>query len=335
MKRVNKILVSTAASTASSVNVPNAADVIAAGEVVVLDKNKQLLLAGSTIADSDVIFIARATSTTFTDVNNDSRTELKYSDPIEGAKVRSFTAKPYTAASAKVATFASTGFTPVVGDEYVLRFVNKDFQSETPAQYIKEYRVFATTAVLQDLYDLFRARIVADIPSNYSAGARIAGSGTTTLILTALPIPYALGSIDLYKTVDFDVFLNHVIPSTQIPEAAGAVVTYTGNLSGSGLWQQVADYEKLEKQYEGPTNVIHFPVPSRISSWDTVASTNYDLIVIEHDRTYASPDNNYDKETKLVTVIAFPDASAAGLTALAVLNPWMASTPKQFTAVTL
>ena len=327
MKRVNKLLVSTAASTASSVNVPNTTDVIAAGEVVVLDKNKQLLTALSTIADSDVIYIARATGDTFVDKMGVTRYELKYSDPIQGNEVHSYSGRPYTAATPKVATFATTGFTPVVGDEYVLRFVYKDFQSETPAQYIKEYRVFATTAVIQDLYDLFRTKITND------ATTRITATGTTTLIITSLAIPYALGSIDIYKTVEFEAFLNHVVIST--PEAAGAAVTYTGGLAGSGLWQQIADMERIEKAYEGPTNYISFPVPARITTWDTVAATNYDQIVIEHDRTYASPDNNYDKEAKLVTIIAIPDGSAVETTILAVLDTWMASTPKQFPAITL
>lgn len=332
MKRVDSLLIGTdiSATAALKISVNGVADTGATGEICVLDSTKHLLAPGSTITDSDTIYIARISRVgSFTDVNGLTRYPVVYSAPIEGRKVRTYKGVSYTAASAKVATLAATGCTPVVGDEYVLRIVYKDFQSETPAQYIKEYRVFSTSVVLQTLYNQFRAKIALDLE------ARFVATGTTTLIMTASAIPFASGSIDPYKIVDFEVFFNHVVPASQLPEAAGAAITYTGGFPGVGVWQQIHDMEKQAKAYRGATNYTWFPVPSVINTWDVDETKTYDLITIEHDLTYASPDNNYDKESKLVTVIAFPINCGQGNTLLATLNPWMASTPKVFAAVTI
>jgi hypothetical protein len=65
------------------------------------------------------------------------------------------------------------------------------------------------------------------------------------------------------------------------------------------------------------------------------------MIVIEHDKSYLSPDNSYVKETALTTVIALGTATN-GVNAgtqkadiVAVLNPWMASLPLSFANVTI
>jgi hypothetical protein len=77
------------------------------------------------------------------------------------------------------------------------------------------------------------------------------------------------------------------------------------------------------------TNEIHFPVKAPVQ--DTVVDAYYDLIVIEHDKSYLSPDNQYVKQAPLTTVIALATASTGinandqALNILDRLNPWMES----------
>jgi hypothetical protein len=144
-----------------------------------------------------------------------------------------------------------------------------------------------------------------------------------------------VGNIDSYKIVDFEAFLNYADPSSQLPYTAGATVVYTGGFPGYGAWQEVHDMEKAAMAYEGITNYTWFPVPSRVNTYTVDSTKTYSLVTIEHDQTYASPDNNYDKQTKLTTVIALPTSCGQGTSLIDVLNPWMASTPKAFPAVTI
>ena len=331
MKRVNKILIGgNISSTASSVNAPDTADVIANTEIVILDKNKQLMSAGATFADTDTIYFAQALTPTFTDSNSMSRRPLLYSDPIRGDQIRVVKGLPYQAAIQEIAVLnAPASPLPVVGDEYVLRLVYTDMQSETPAQYVQEYHEFATDTTWATLYGLLAADVTAD------TNARVTAVAAATLTLTSEAIPFVTGNIDPYKLVTFQVMIQHIVPATAIPQAAGPTITYTASFDGIGVWQQVHDMEKQAKAYQGPTNYTWFPVPSFITSYYVDSTLTYDFITIDHDAVYASPDNNYDKKQKLTTVIAIPDGAAMGLTLLGILNPWIASCPNQFSAIVL
>lgn len=334
MKRVHKIIIGYDINqTVTSFNQALAADDLAAGEVVVLDKNKEILAANKTISDSDVIFIAVGGKNTFTDSTGLSRREIICSSPIQGVNVKSFKGISYSAATEKVVEIAAAGLVPVAGDEYVIRLVYKDMQSETPAQYIQEFRVIAESAVLADLYALFIAKINADVNARVSA-ANNAGK----LRLTAKTVPFSLTQIDDFKLVDFDVRFNHVTPTG--PVAAGPAIAVTvASSKGSGDHREVRDIEKACKSNLGITNTTLFPVPTGANDFmvDEGGSTTktYDFIVIEHDADYISPDLSYTKQALQVTTIALPVGCLQAVDVLAVLNPWMASLPKAFAAVSI
>lgn len=95
---------------------------VAAGEVIVLDKNKVILAAGSTKADTDKIYIAQATSNTY-EYTNPAGTvvtgvpELVYSDAIEAKNVKTYTGKSYTAKAEQTDSISLSGLTAVADVE--------------------------------------------------------------------------------------------------------------------------------------------------------------------------------------------------------------------------
>lgn len=302
---------------------------LADGEIVVLDKYKKVLAAGATNLDSDIIYICQGTSETFSYTNEAGLTitsarKIVISDPIQGNKVKNYTAKAYTAKAERTAACNLTGLVPVVGTEYLIRIIYKDIK-EHPGQFTQTYRIIATDATLKTLVDAFTAKI------NAHKGRRIVSTDNdATITLTGLPIPECtsgLTDIDYFDMVDFDakfLYVNSAGNWVTMPSTT-TTVTYTGPTFGSGNWEQVRDMEKQALGYEGITNEIRWPV--KLPAQDVVKSATYNLIVIEHDKSYLSPDNQYIKQAPLTTVIAFvvPSSGTQQANVLARLNPWMES----------
>ncbi|MFA5396908.1 MAG: hypothetical protein WC346_12945 [Methanogenium sp.] len=337
MTRVTQILVGKDITrTATITSIYDGTNLPADGEILVLDKNKEVLAAGSTIADSDIIYLCQGTGTTYS-YTNDAGTvvsgarKLIFSDPIEGAKVRRYAGTAYTAKSEQVTTFQAITSPLTAGTEYVLRIVYKDVNAKR-GQFSKTYRFVATGTTSEAVFNGLRAAIAAD------KGARIVGSGTTTLILTGKEIPEcssALTDIDKFSMVEFDAFLNYVDSDgyQQACTLASATVTTKAEY-GFGTWELVRDAEKDTMGYQGIMDQTSFPVIA--PALRAVVDETYDTIVIEHDRTYLSPDNQYVKQAPMTTVVYIPyTATSNQMTdVLAVLNPWMASTPAALPNVT-
>ncbi len=331
MTRTTKVLIGKDITrTATITSIYDGTNKPADGEILVLDKNKKVLAAGSTVADTDIIYICQGTGSTYS-YTNDAGTAvaaarlLKFSDPIEGAKVRSYKGVPYTAKAQKVITFAAITAPATAGTEFVLRIVYKDVVAKR-GQFSKTYRFIAADTTPEHYYDGLRAAIAAD------AGARVVGSGSTTLILTGKEIPEgatALADIDKFQMVDFDAYLTYVnSDGYQVAITTGGTKTLTTALEyGFGEWELVRDMEKDQLGNEGIMYQREWPPVSHTLS--TVVDETYDTIVIEHDRTYLSPDNQYVKQAPMTTVICIPNTATANQmdNVLAVLNPWMASVP--------
>ena len=308
---------------------------IVEGEVVVLDKNKKVLAAGATVADSDTIYLAEGTSETF-DYTNEAGTTVTgarkviFSDPIKAGNVKSYLGEAYAAKAEQVITFAAQSVAPVVGTEYFLRVIYKD-TPEHPGQFTQTYRFTATTTTAQDVYTGIRARIASH------TGSRITGSGTTTLILTAKANPKntnSLNDIDEFKMVHFDAFLNYVDSNGNWQTVAAVKTDTTPVTYGNGNWEQIRDLEKTDVVNRGVKNLIKFPIIK--PDFRTVKSNTYNSIVIEHDKTYTAP-TGYSEKAPLTTYVAMtvPSAGTQQTSLLAVLNPWMASCPGAFENVTL
>lgn len=324
LERVNKVLIGKAISRTASSVLTGASQNTAEGEIYVLDKNKAILAAGSTVADTDTIYIAEVSGDTYDYVSpaGSAVTGVKkilYSDPIEAKGVSSYLGRSYAVATEEVVTVDLSSLTPVVGTEYVIRVVYTDTY-ERPGQVTATYRYTTTTATLAT----FITNIAAII--NKHVYRRVNATTTsTTLVLTGRVIPYdatdTVDAIDEYRQVNFGVYLysNNFATST---------VTYTTRpFPGNGTWQRVRDAEKFAQAGRGITNRVVFPVLK--PAMRTIKSTTYNAIVIESNKLYQSPDS-YEKTAKLTTEIYVPTTAGQAADVLAVLNPWMASTAKQF-----
>jgi hypothetical protein len=170
---------------------------------------------------------------------------------------------------------------------------------------------------------LFTAKI------NSHATRRInATDGTSYLTLTARAMPYDITdtttAINEFYMVNFKVTLlsnNYTTATT--------VVYTTAPFPGNGTWQRVRDAEKRAQSYKGIMNRTVFPVFT--PAMRVVKDETYDSIIIEHSKSYSSPDS-YNKTTRLTTELFIPNTTSSNQMddVLAVLNPWMASCPGDF-----
>ena len=304
---------------------------IVEGEVVLLDKNMEVLGTNATYSDSNAICIAEGTSRVI-NYSNSAGTALTgrhilLSDVIEGNKIRKVTIRPFTAKAEAVTTISDITGTITAGTEYVLKIVYKDVE-EHPGQFTQTYRYFAKAGDTSvNIFNGLRLRIAKH------TGSRVIASGTTTLVLTAKPIAEVtsnLQSIDDFKMVKFEAFLNFV-DNDGIWAETGATVTNTPPVYGSGNWEQIRDMEKFELGYRGVTNRTLFPVIQ--PDIRTEKRAMYDVIVIEYDTAYRSPDNGYEKETSKRAILALD--SNGGQTALITssLRNWVNSIPQLASAV--
>jgi hypothetical protein len=326
LDRVNKVLIGKNISRTASAVLYGGSQAAAEGEIFVLDKNRNILASGSTISDTDTIYIAEVLGDTYSYVTETGTSvtgvkKLIVSDPIENGNVSSYTGRAYSAIVEEVVTISSSTFAPVVGTEYVLRIVYTDTY-ERPGQVTMTYRKVATTTSATDLYTAFVALI------NKHVERRVVASGTTTLVLTGRAMPYDrtddVNAIDAYYQVNFKAFLYS-------NNFGDAVVTYTTRpFPGNGTWQRVRDAEKFALSYRGIMNRTIFPI--QMPAMRTVKSTTYNAIIIESTKKYTSPDS-YDKNTRLTTEIYIPVGAGQMNDVLNVLNPWMGSTPKAFNSV--
>jgi len=312
---------------------------LADGEIVVLDKFKKVLAAGATAADSDTIYICQGTADTFSYTTEGGSTitgarKILISDPIQAANVLGYRGKSYVVKAEKTAVVNLTGMTPVVNREYIVRIIYKDIK-EHPGQFTQTYRYISTSATLKTLVDAITAKI------NAHSGRRVVSSDDdSSITLTGLEIPTCctgLNDLDAFDMVDFEVKFLYVDANGnwQTMDSTTKTVTYTGPTFGSGNWEQIRDIERDAVSYSGPTNKTHWPVI--LPSYATVVDATYDVIVIEHDKSYLSPDNQYVKKAPLKTILAFvvPTTGDQETNVLARLNTWMASTPGAFEAVSV
>lgn len=342
LNRVNKVLIGKDISRTGSLALAGgtSAGNLVDGEIVVLDKDLNIATAGVTIADTDTLYIIQGLSETFTFKRADTGAAVtgarrfKISDPIEGRLVKKYEGVSYSAPAEQVDTIVCTSLVATAGTEYVLRLVYKDI-NEHPGQFTQTYRY---TTVTGDAFGDIGDALVAAV--NGDDGSRVtAAFGTPDLTLTGLPRPECttgLNDLDEFIIVRFDTFLN-VVNSDGFWETSAydSLTKTTAADEGIGTWEILRDAERRELSYEGIDNRIHYPV--LIPELTTVVAETYDLIVIESDKSYVSPDNQYVKQAPLSTCIAIPVPAAANQATevLAVLNPWMASLPKAFENVTV
>jgi hypothetical protein len=330
LNRVNKVLIGKSVTGDGTVLYGTSHD-FEVGEIAILDKNMTLLAPGSTINDTDTIYIAEIQAGTYdvvgeTGVSVTGINKLLISDPIIGNSIKSYSGRSYSAAVEQVVTITPT-LTPVVGTEYVLRIVYTDTR-EKPGQVTATYRVVATDATLATLLAAFVAQINKHVQRRV-----VATGGSTNIVLTGRVMPYdatdSVDSIDEYYQVNFKVFLT----SANWGTATTPIVYTTKPFPGNGTWKIVRDKEKFAQSYKGITNRTFFPVIK--PAMRTVVSTNYDCIVIESDLPVRTADNQYIKSQPITTELYVVNGAVQTSTILSILNPWMASISNSFEAISL
>lgn len=329
-KKVENLFIGTDITrTADLSGFPEAASAtLATGEILVLDEFKNIITTGDTIDDTDTIYIVEGLSGTFDYVTPNGTAvtgakQLLTSKPIQGVAVTEWSGKSYAAPTEKVMTLTGS-LTPVVGEEYVLRVVYTDVY-EHPGQFTKTYRYVATSTSQDTLYTALASEINSD---PYARVTAVATTSPSVLTLTAKTYGdnEALDSIDEYKQVIFDVFL-------QSDNFDSVVTTATANPSeGFGHWRVVRDEEKWAQGYDGVLNRTLFP--TNIPAFRTVIDETYDCLIIRHKNWYTTAGER-EEQVDITTKIYVPVGAGQATNILADLNPWMASLPKAFPTVSV
>ena len=226
---------------------------------------------------------------------------IRWSDRIQKESKPRFCVYNFFEPEAAKIEIDLSGAEIVKGHRYVLRVLYKDIEVAN-MQFTHTYEVIATSEVVDDLGNAFLKKI--NNHSNRRVNAQYSGS---KLVLTAKAKNYddSIDALDEYSIVSMDVSLYTTIPgallSNQPENVIGAVITKTGCEPGSGYWKQVRDMERRAMGYRG--HVFAGAYPSIEQEMMTEKGGEYNIVVIENDNLYLSPDNQYIKTTPVRTIV--------------------------------
>jgi len=220
--------------------------------------------------------------------------------------------------SAASSTIDFTNVVPVIGHRYVIRCIYRDIY-EHPGQFTHSYEYIAKTIAPADLAIAFNAII------NASTSARVTSTIALDVItLTAKSVTdngfgtQGKEAITPYSQVQMRVVAYTTNPASQFNSAkdaiTGLVITNIESKPGKGNPYIVRDREQAALGYKGITYRTEFPVIKPELNVDLTAT--YDTLVIEFNKQYQSPDNQYVKFTDLaaeIYIVAGATASAETL----------------------
>ena len=240
-----------------------------------------------------------------TGMSEDGKPIIKWSDRIQKESNPRFSVAAFDEPVAATATIDLSNAEIVKGHRYVLRVLYKDIEAAN-LQFTHTYEVIATSELVDDLGNAFFKKINAH--ANRRVNATYSGS---KLVLTAKDKNYdnSVNSIDEYSIVSMDVTMYVTIPgallSNQPEKVAGAEITKTAGNPGVGYWKQVRDMERRAMGYAG--HVFTGAYPSIEQEMMTVKGGEYNMLIIENDNLYLSPDNQYVKTTPCRTIVCCTD----------------------------
>lgn len=300
---------------------------LAEGEVIVCDKNKKLLAIGSTIADTDTIYIGVGLSTTTTNPSGYTNRDIKWSAPIVGKDVKSYVGKAFAQSYPKKVHV--TAGTIASGQEAVLRinYTDTEVAQLTPGQFVQEFRAVAASTGAANWCRRIVTKINADTTARVTA--TLATGSTGFHLVGKSKSGTTLNDIDTYTLVNFEPRIYNAYGKTAYDKPANYALQTTKNFTlGEGNWEQVRDKEKFAKAHEGLINPTTFPIPSGFTNWLTVKDETYDTIVIKHDNKHKTSDMGYEKATNGATYIYIPNTATTPNQMANVkesLNTWMSS----------
>lgn len=226
---------------------------------------------------------------------------IRWSDRIQKESHPRFSFAEYKAPKAAMATINFTNAKIVAGHRYVIRILYKDIEAAN-LQFTHTYEVIAASADATELATTFQTKI--NKHANKRVNATLEGS---VLKLTAKEKNYdnSVNALDEYSIVSMQVSMYTTIPgallSNQPENVSGAVIENVAGNPGSGYWKQVRDMERRAMGYRG--HVMTGAYPAVEQEMLTEKDGKYNIIVIENDNLYVSPDNQYIKTTPVRTIV--------------------------------
>lgn len=219
-----------------------------------------------------------------------------------------------------------TGVTVSAGKRYVIRIIYRDIY-EHPGQFTHTYEVVAASGeTIDTLADKFYTKI------NAHAGARVvatkdANADTLTLTAKVVDGPEAgiatKEAITPYSQVQMKVVAYYTDPSSLLSrsynEIVGLTITNTESKPGKGNPFVVRDREQAALGYKGITYRTEWPVIKPELNVDL--SKTYDTLIVEFNKVYQSPDNQYVKSTDLAAEI-YTEAGTDLKTFATALSAW-------------
>ena len=224
----------------------------------------------------------------------------------------------YVAKTVASAVINFTSVVPVIGHRYVLRLIYRELY-EHPGQFTHSYETIATTTAPADL------AIALNKIINASSSARVTSAIAGNIItLTAKSVTdngfgtQGKEAITPYSQVQMRVVAYTTNPSSQFNSAKDAIVgitiTQVESQPGKGNAYIVRDREQAALGYKGITYRTEWPVIKPELNVDLTAT--YDTLVIEFDKEYQSPDNQYVKSTDLAAELYVDHTNTGTLSAL-------------------
>lgn len=233
--------------------------------------------------------------------DEDGNKIIKWSDRIQKESNPRYSFQMYAPQKAATAKINLTNAEIVKGHRYVLRVLYKDIEAAN-LQFTHTYEVIATSELVDDLGNAFLKKINAH--KNRRVNVTYAGS-KLTLTAKDKNIDNSINSLDEYSIVAMQASLYVTIPGALLsnqPEAvSGAVIENVAGNPGSGYWKQVRDMERRAMGYAG--HVFTGAYPSIEQEMMTVKGGEYNMLIVENDNLYLSPDNQYVKTTPCRTIV--------------------------------
>ena len=246
-----------------------------------------------------------------TGIDENNMPIMRWSDRIQKESNPRFTYAEYQDPTYATATIDLTNAKIIAGHRYVIRILYKDIEAAN-LQFTHTYEVIAESSDAAALAEAFAKKIRKHANSRVYANAE-----GTVLELEAKNKNYdnSVNALDEYSIVSMQVSMYTTIPgallSNQPENVSGAVIENVAGNPGSGYWKQVRDMERRAMGYRG--HVMTGAYPAVEQEMLTEKDAEYNIIVIENDNLYVSPDNQYIKTTPVRTIICSSSDSLNGI----------------------
>jgi hypothetical protein len=291
------------------------------GEILILNENHAPLPAGDDVADSQKITIVQGRG----GVNG-----LKFSNEIDGRNLISVKALSYRAGVEQVTHIGNVGagadaidVQPFQDYKLTITYIHDtDLYAQQSSNRVFYYTTNASDTQLS-IATAFANMINAE--DFYNATATVVNTGVNYGIeLLGQPLEFEVG-LQKFNKMMFEI---------QLSGFGTTPVTYTTPADlGSGEGEQVAELEWFANGFDGVINRVHFPAPT--GTQDADLSASYDVIALEYFDTSEDYAVSGVKPARALLYVVLPENASQATDFLAQLNPWIASTVRQFNAVTV